>query len=159
MEIDLGLKQETPPLTQALPGPDNSEPGSGTSQGTGVVQSADREEMDISTLPSPEGDDALTLLPEVQATGRPVGSRRPFQRRRRSRACDACRARKTKVSVGNICSWEYILMDRHSAILLIMDHVRHVCPPVWCVNSLEAKIEGEQDQRGRLRDILGFSSS
>ena len=43
------------------------------------------------------GHDALTLLPEVQATGRPAGSRRPFQRRRRSRACDACRARKTKV--------------------------------------------------------------
>ncbi|PUU81746.1 hypothetical protein B9Z19DRAFT_574158 [Tuber borchii] len=42
------------------------------------------------------GHDALTLLPEVQATGRPAGSRRPFQRRRRSRACDACRTRKTK---------------------------------------------------------------
>ncbi|KAI5805961.1 fungal-specific transcription factor domain-containing protein [Geopyxis carbonaria] len=40
--------------------------------------------------------DSLTLLPEVAATGRPAGSRRPFQRRRRSRACDACRARKTK---------------------------------------------------------------
>lgn len=44
------------------------------------------------------GDEALILLPEVAATGRPAGSRRPFQRRRRSRACDACRARKTKVS-------------------------------------------------------------
>jgi hypothetical protein len=46
---------------------------------------------------SPPGSDALVLLPEVQQTGRPAGSRRPFQRRRRSRACDACRARKTKV--------------------------------------------------------------
>lgn len=100
MEIDPGLKQETPPLPQALSGPDHSEPGSGASQGTGVVQSADPREMDISALPSPEGDDALTLLPEVQATGRPVGSKRPFQRRRRSRACDACRARKTKVRIS-----------------------------------------------------------
>ncbi|KAF8253391.1 hypothetical protein K440DRAFT_625450 [Wilcoxina mikolae CBS 423.85] len=46
---------------------------------------------------SPGGaDSSLVLLPKVAATGRPAGSRRPFQRRRRSRACDACRARKTK---------------------------------------------------------------
>lgn len=106
MEIDPGLKQETPPpLPQALSAPDYFEPGSGTSQGADVVQDADHREMDISTLPSPEGDDALTLLPEVQATGRPAGSRRPFQRRRRSRACDACRARKTKVRTCLVLCW------------------------------------------------------
>lgn len=142
MEIDPGLKQETPPPTQALPGPDHSEPGSGASQGTGVVQSADRGEMDISTLPSPEGDDALTLLPEVQATGRPVGSRRPFQRRRRSRACDACRARKTKVSVSNICSWKYILIE--SPQCDTPDHG----PCSACVSaSLVCKFSGGEDRR------------
>ncbi|TGZ78819.1 hypothetical protein EX30DRAFT_397506 [Ascodesmis nigricans] len=49
-----------------------------------------------SEFSTPTGDEALQLLPEVAATGRPAGTRRPFQRRRRSRACDACRARKTK---------------------------------------------------------------
>ena len=46
---------------------------------------------------TPAPSDSLILLPEVAKTGRPAGSKRPFQRRRRSRACDACRARKTKV--------------------------------------------------------------
>lgn len=46
--------------------------------------------------PIETGDSALTLLPEEQrAIGH--GARRPFQPRRRSRACDACRTRKTKV--------------------------------------------------------------
>lgn len=50
---------------------------------------------DIKPPPSPS-EPTLTLLPEDQrAIGH--GARRPFQPRRRSRACDACRTRKTKV--------------------------------------------------------------
>lgn len=94
MDIDQGLKQETP----LVPGSDHSALSSGaTPQGMGAVQALDPGNMNISAVLSPEEDDSLTLLPEVQATGRPIGSKRPFQRRRRSRACDACRARKTKV--------------------------------------------------------------
>lgn len=148
MEIDPGLKQETPPPPppQALPAPGCSEPGSGASQGTGVAQDADREEMDISTRPSPEGDDALTLLPEVQATGRPVGSRRPFQRRRRSRACDACRARKTKVRISLVLTiftnWEWVLI-----YLPQCDTPDHG-PCSACVSaSLVCKFSGGEDRR------------
>lgn len=95
MEIDPGLKQEAP--SPIIPESDQSghDIGSTPPEGAGGQAVA----MSISTLPSPEEGDALTLLPEVQATGRPVGTKRPFQRRRRSRACDACRARKTKVRV------------------------------------------------------------
>lgn len=99
MDIDPELKQETTPLPQLLPlNPDPlAVASSATAQGLGVAQAADPGGMNISTVVSPQDEDSLTLLPEVQATGRPVGSKRPFQRRRRSRACDACRARKTKV--------------------------------------------------------------
>ncbi|KAL7273596.1 hypothetical protein RUND412_003535 [Rhizina undulata] len=68
----------------------------GTQFGSSVAQSPS-----ASLRVSSPDDDGLELLPEVQATGRSAGSRRPFQRRRRTRACDACRSRKTKCDTPN----------------------------------------------------------
>lgn len=92
------------PLAPALPF-ESSSPvlptGTVSSSLTGGIKAESNAAPDVVVAsggaPS-SAEDGLVLLPEVQAKGRPAGSKRPFQRRRRSRACDACRARKTKVN-------------------------------------------------------------
>jgi len=74
--------------------------GDGGDGGDGGGGGGVRSRPTLKRSQSPVNSDALILLPEVARAGKPVGSRRPFQRRRRSRACDACRARKTKVGLG-----------------------------------------------------------
>jgi hypothetical protein len=67
---------------------------------------------------SPPPSDTLVLLPEVVATGRPTGTKRPFQRRRRSRACDACRARKTKVLIYKLMLFAFVFMMKFFTLQL-----------------------------------------
>lgn len=100
-----------------------------------------------SEFSTPTGDDdSLQLLPEVAATGRPVGSRRPFQRRRRSRACDACRARKTKVK------------DNHSLRKLrLMGPVRYT--GFRAMLGMRSSELGLQVQRKRRRSEKSWASS
>jgi len=103
-QIDPAIQFASPQGHGGLPPLRLVEPaaGGGGGGGGGGAGGAEGDVKAGSVLESsqpPADTDALVLLPEVAQSGKPAGSRRPFRRRRRSRACDACRARKTKVGM------------------------------------------------------------
>jgi hypothetical protein len=99
MSAGKGLPQAPPPFGSSSP---VSSAATATSSRVRGSKAASIAAPDVAVASGSASSSAvaseLALLPEVEATGRPAGSKRPFQRRRRSRACDACRARKTKVN-------------------------------------------------------------